>query len=97
MTAGPSRRRLSGPGGAAFSLNGTNAAKNTTATFSQAGAYTLTVTISDGSKSVPSLLLTPVAVTKSQIKGTIVKDNFFTVSQICTAQYAAVCKSAGLT
>ena len=30
-----------------FSVNGTNAAKNTTATFSQAGAYSFTVTITD--------------------------------------------------
>jgi hypothetical protein len=32
-----------------FSINGTNAAKNTIATFSAAGAYTFTVTITDGS------------------------------------------------
>lgn len=32
----------------AFSINGTNAAKNSTATFSRAGAYQLQVTISDG-------------------------------------------------
>ena len=48
-------------------------------------------------KQIPSLILTPVAVTKSQIKGTIVKDNFFTVAQICVPQFAAACKSAGLT
>ncbi len=38
------------PGGAAaplFSANGSNAAKNTTATFSKAGSYTFTVTITD--------------------------------------------------
>ncbi len=38
------------PAGAAnptFSANGTNASKNTTATFSAAGAYTLTVTVAD--------------------------------------------------
>jgi hypothetical protein len=38
-------------GGAAsptFSVNATNAAQNTTATFSSAGAYTFTVTLSDG-------------------------------------------------
>ena len=38
------------PGGAAaptFSVNGSNAAKNTTATFSKAGAYAFTVTITD--------------------------------------------------
>jgi D-xylose transport system substrate-binding protein len=45
---------------------------------------------------VPSLLLTPVAVTKDKIKDTIVKDKFWTASQICTAQYAAACKSAGI-
>ena len=41
-----------GPSGAAaptYSVNGTNASKNTTATFSQAGSYTFTVTISDDS------------------------------------------------
>src|SRR5690242_6004415 len=39
------------PGGASpptFSANGTNAAKNTIATFSQAGVYTINVAISDG-------------------------------------------------
>ncbi len=41
-----------GPSGAAaptYSSNGTNASKNSTATFSQAGSYTFTVTISDDS------------------------------------------------
>jgi D-xylose transport system substrate-binding protein len=47
-------------------------------------------------KSIPSVILAPVAVVKSGIKGTIVKDNFWTVSQICTSAYAAACKSAGL-
>jgi hypothetical protein len=45
------------PAGAAnptFSANGTNAAKSSTATFSQAGAYTLRVTISDGTLSTTS-------------------------------------------
>ena len=40
------------PTGAAaptFSVNGTNSSKNSTATFSQAGAYAFTVTIADGS------------------------------------------------
>src|SRR5579884_2893956 len=44
----------SGPAAVTFSVNGTNGAKNTTATFARAGAYTLTATISDGSKSVTS-------------------------------------------
>jgi PKD domain/Bacterial Ig-like domain (group 2) len=44
----------SGPGGVTFSGNGSNSAKNTTATFAQAGTYTFTATISDGSNSVTS-------------------------------------------
>lgn len=39
--------KTSGPGNVAFSPNGTNAAKGTTATFSAAGSYALTVTITD--------------------------------------------------
>src|SRR6059058_547169 len=36
-----------GPPGTTFSANGTNAAKNSTATFSQAGTYTFQVTVTD--------------------------------------------------
>ena len=38
----------SGPNGVTFSANGTNASKNTTATFTQAGNYTFQVTLEDG-------------------------------------------------
>ena len=37
-----------------FSINGTNAAKDTTATFQEAGAYTFRVTMSDGAASTTS-------------------------------------------
>src|SRR5436305_884831 len=47
-------------------------------------------------KSIPSVILTPVAVTANQINNTIVKDHFWTVSQICTSAYAAACKKYGL-
>lgn len=50
----------------------------------------------NGKKDVPSVILTPVAVTKDKIAGTIVKDGFWKASQICTKQYAAACKSAGI-
>jgi D-xylose transport system substrate-binding protein len=50
----------------------------------------------NGKKKVPSVILTPVAVTKSNIKDTIVKDNFWKLSEICTSAYAAACKAAGL-
>ena len=42
------------------------------------------------------MLLNPVAVTKDNIKDTIIKDGFWTAAQICTGQYAAACKSAGI-
>jgi D-xylose transport system substrate-binding protein len=47
-------------------------------------------------KDVKSYIFTPIAVTKDNIKDTIVKDGFYTVAQICTADYAAACKAAGL-
>jgi len=52
---------------------------------------------SGSSPKVPSVILTPVAVTQSNIKTTIVKDGFWTVQQICTPAYAAACKKIGLT
>jgi D-xylose transport system substrate-binding protein len=45
---------------------------------------------------VPSVIFDPVAVTVDNINDTIIKDKFWTTSQICTGQYAAGCKSAGI-
>ncbi|MEZ4870166.1 MAG: sugar ABC transporter substrate-binding protein [Caldilineaceae bacterium] len=53
-------------------------------------------TVSNGKIDVPAVLLTPVVVTKSNINDTVVKDGFWTVDQICTADYAAACKENGL-
>ncbi len=52
--------------------------------------------VKNSSGSVPAVILTPVAVTKANIKNTIIKDNFWTASQICTAAYASACKAAGI-
>jgi D-xylose transport system substrate-binding protein len=52
--------------------------------------------VSNGSKQVPARILTPVAVTKSNIKDTVIKDGFWTVFQICTGRYAKACNDAGL-
>jgi D-xylose transport system substrate-binding protein len=54
-------------------------------------------TVNNGKIDVPSVLLTPVAVTKDNIKSTVVADNFWTAQQICTADYASACTAAGLT
>lgn len=53
-------------------------------------------TVNNGKMDVPSVLLTPIAVTKDNIKDTVVKDGFWTVDQICTADYASACTAAGL-
>ena len=53
-------------------------------------------TTNNGKMDAPSVLLTPVAVTKSSIKDTVVKDGFWTAQQICTAAYADACKAAAL-
>jgi D-xylose transport system substrate-binding protein len=53
-------------------------------------------TINNGTKDVPSFLLTPVAVTKANVKDTIVKDGLWSVQQICTSAFASACSAAGL-
>ena len=47
-------------------------------------------------ESVPSVLLEPVAVTVDNINDTIIKDDFWSVDEICTGKYAAACKEAGI-
>jgi D-xylose transport system substrate-binding protein len=59
-------------------------------------ALATTVQTSGSGTKVPSQLLTPVSVTKANIKDTVVKDGLYTIPQICTAAYANACKAAGL-
>jgi D-xylose transport system substrate-binding protein len=60
-------------------------------------AGTVNVQTPNGSAGkVPSVIFDPVAVTIDNINDTIIKDKFWTAAQICTGQYAAGCKSAGI-
>jgi D-xylose transport system substrate-binding protein len=52
--------------------------------------------IDNQKKQVPTVLLTPVAVTKDNIQDTIIKDKFWKVTDICTKAYASACKEAGI-
>jgi D-xylose transport system substrate-binding protein len=53
--------------------------------------------VNNGTKDVPSILLTPVAVTKETIKSTVVADGFWTVQQILnTPALVAAGKAVGL-
>ncbi|MEE1786220.1 substrate-binding domain-containing protein [Streptomyces sp. SP17BM10] len=54
-----------------------------------------TATNGSGHKTLANLI-TPVVVTKDNVKTTVVQDGLYTVAQICTPDYAAACQSAGL-
>lgn len=45
---------------------------------------------------VPSILLEPVAVTKDNIKQTVIADEFITPDELCTSAYAKACEEAGI-
>ncbi|MCX4763713.1 substrate-binding domain-containing protein [Streptomyces sp. NBC_01275] len=47
-------------------------------------------------KDIPAKLVTVVALTKSNIKETVVADGIYKVSEICTAAYKAACDAIGL-
>jgi len=53
-------------------------------------------TVNNEKKDVPSVILTPVAVTKDNVKDTVVKDSFWTAAQICTDAYKSACTAAGI-
>lgn len=59
-------------------------------------ASTVNGKTNNGQADIPSILLDPVAVTVDNINDTIIKDGFWKASEICTSQYAAACKSAGI-
>jgi len=50
----------------------------------------------NGKKNVPSVLLTPVAVTKSNVKSTVIKDLYDTPAQVCTSAFRTACSAAGI-
>jgi D-xylose transport system substrate-binding protein len=52
--------------------------------------------VDNGQEQVPSVLLTPVAVTKDNIADTVIEDGFYKTSEICTDKYADMCKEAGI-
>jgi D-xylose transport system substrate-binding protein len=50
----------------------------------------------DGQRQVPSALLTPVAVTKDNIKDTVLADGFVKREELCAGKYADACSKAGI-
>lgn len=56
----------------------------------------ITKKLDNGTAQIPSVLLTPVSVTKANVNDTVIKDGFYTADQVCTGQYAKYCKQAGI-
>ncbi len=56
----------------------------------------ITAELDNEKEKVPSILLNPVAVTKGNIKGTVIADEFITPEELCTGPYAQACKEAGI-
>jgi D-xylose transport system substrate-binding protein len=52
--------------------------------------------VDNGQKQVPSVLLKPVSVTKENVNDTIIKDEFWSVEDICTSDFADACAEAGI-
>src|SRR3954471_11764443 len=52
--------------------------------------------VDNGSGDIPSVMLDPTAVTKDNIKDTIIADNFHPASEICTGEFASACSEAGI-
>jgi D-xylose transport system substrate-binding protein len=52
--------------------------------------------VNNGKIDVPSVLLEPQAVTKDNVKSTVIADGFIAPSELCTGPYASACKEAGI-
>jgi D-xylose transport system substrate-binding protein len=56
----------------------------------------ITDEVDNGMTRVPSVLLTPVAVTRDNIRQTVIRDDFVTPEELCTEAYAQACEAAGI-
>ena len=56
----------------------------------------VTEEIDNGAGKVPSVALEPIAVTKDNVKSTVIADGFVTAAELCTSAYAKACKEAGI-
>ena len=56
----------------------------------------VTEEVDNGKTKVPSVLLKPIAVTKDNVKSTVVADGFVTASELCTSAFQTACKEAGI-
>ncbi|CAL9532004.1 sugar ABC transporter substrate-binding protein [Streptomyces sp. NPDC057840] len=83
-----------------FLLEATNAAKIAVAKVQdrsiEFAALTRETVDSPTQKNIPAMLVPVVALTKDNIKETVITDGVYTVKDICTAEYRADCAAIGL-
>ncbi|MFF5372428.1 substrate-binding domain-containing protein [Streptomyces sp. NPDC013187] len=83
-----------------FLLEATNAAKIAVAKVQgrdiEFAALTRETVDSPTQKNIPAMLVPVVALTKDNIKDTVITDGVYTVKDICTAKYKADCAAIGL-
>ena len=60
------------------------------------GVDTEQTTVKNDTKDVPSALLTPVVVTKDNVKDSVIKDEFHKATDLCAGEYAKACTDAGI-
>ncbi len=56
----------------------------------------ITEEVENGKVKVPAVLLEPIAVTKDNVKSTVVADGFVTAKELCTSAFQTACKEAGI-
>jgi D-xylose transport system substrate-binding protein len=62
----------------------------------QPDAALVNAKVNNGAADIPSVMLDPTAVTKDNIKDTIIADNFHSAADICTGEYQSACADAGI-
>jgi D-xylose transport system substrate-binding protein len=62
----------------------------------QPSADLVNAKVNNGSGDIPSVMLDPTAVTKDNIKDTIIADGFHSAADICTGDFASACSEAGI-
>jgi D-xylose transport system substrate-binding protein len=50
----------------------------------------------NGTADIPAIILTPIAVTKDNIKDTVIADGFWKASDLCTGKFADACTALGI-
>jgi len=56
----------------------------------------VTTKTNNGTADIPSIILTPVAVTKDKVKSTVIADGFLKAADICTGTYKKACTALGI-